>query len=206
MKWTYSIKNKLTASVLLFGVLLVCLLINLSERENSLRISKTVSTIYDDRLVVEGYIFRYSGYLHQISEIADDPEYSELDRKRRITALMPEIEALTGAYGKTRLTSSEALNFDRFIHICADIEQLSGAGDFSAVKRHANEAMQVLTTLSSIQISEAKSQMAIMKKLFSSGKLVSQFEMSILIIIALVIQALVLASKSLRVDNSPHLN
>lgn len=57
MKWTYSIKNKMTAATLLFAVITIVFINNLVERWNSEKINATITTIFDDRFMVESYIF-----------------------------------------------------------------------------------------------------------------------------------------------------
>ena len=64
MMWALAIKRKITAALLLLSVVGLVLLTNWSEQRNARRIAAAVTTIYEDRLVVEGYIFRlYTYYL-----------------------------------------------------------------------------------------------------------------------------------------------
>lgn len=81
MKWTYSIKNKITAAGLLFLVLGLVIFSNFNERNKSAEINSTISSMYKDRLIVESYIFMYSQKFQQIIELIDNEDV-ELSRQQ----------------------------------------------------------------------------------------------------------------------------
>lgn len=68
--------------------------------------------------------------------------------------------------------------------------------------KFSNEALNILANLSAIQISEAKIQLTQANKLFHFGSISSQFELAILVIFGLIIQALIFASKSINLNKS----
>ena len=57
MKWTYSIKNKTTAAILLAVILGLTMLTNLLERKRFKELEASFTSIYEDRLMVESYLF-----------------------------------------------------------------------------------------------------------------------------------------------------
>jgi hypothetical protein len=198
MKWTYSIKNKLVTSVLLFLVLGLVMYTNFSERQNSSRINETLTTIYEDRLVVESYIFQYAGHLHRIIDIIDDAGYSDSEKQASIAFTAKEINALNKAYLETRLTRDEEIDFNRFTALCGNVEAHSAAAQFIEGKRTSKEALAILSNLSSIQVAEGKAEVSDAEKLFTSARAISQFEITVLIIIALIIQVLLFAARTLQ--------
>ncbi len=202
MKWTYSLKNKLTAAILLFGLIGVVCSNNLFERNNAEKINATITTIFDDRFMVESYIFQYSSFIYQIKEILDNPNYTTAEKKELNRAPLQGISLLNDAYKKTKFTKEEIIYFDQFIDLCNKISNNINIGKTADGTKFSNEALDILENLSTIQIYEAKMQLTRANKLFHFGSMSSQFELAILIIIGLIIQALIFASKSLNLNKS----
>ena len=114
MMWALAIKSKLTAAVLLGGVLGMVILTNFSERSTNKKINTAVASIYEDRLVVEGYIFEYAQGLRQVEEITEDLTASPDVKRTMIAQKLKEMERLHTLYSKTKLTAEEKTNFDAF--------------------------------------------------------------------------------------------
>lgn len=203
MNWIYNIKSKMTAALLLFTVLGVVIVINFSDRSNSTKINKAISSIYEDRLVVGNYIFQDAQYFQKIAHIVENPSYSISEKQKNIAASLSKINDLNTLYSKTKLTKEEKLNFDKFTSLCKDIKQASATGSLTAVKELSNEAVVILHSLSSIQIAEAKLQMESANSLYNFSNLSSHFEIAILVIIALLIQALIFSSKAMNSIKAP---
>lgn len=193
----------MTAALLLFTVLGVVIVINFSDRSNSTKINKAISSIYEDRLVVGNYIFQDAQYFQKIAHIVENPSYSISEKQKHITASLSKINDLNTLYSKTKLTEEEKLNFDKFTSLCKDIKQASATGSLTAVKELSNEAVVILHNLSSIQIAEAKLQMESANSLYNFSNLSSHFEIAILVIIALLIQALIFSSKAMNSIKAP---
>lgn len=200
MKWTYGIQHKMTASLLLTGILVLVFLNNLSERRNTEKISNAISTIYKDRLIVESYIFHYADNLQRISDIIDDDRLFLPEKRYHIDLLLPNLQELHEAYRKTVLTKSEAIGFEFFALHTSQIGQLSSVGDILGTRKHTDQALDILHYLSSIQIAVATQEMSHIKRLFSSSTLTSQLEIAMLIIIGAIVQALIFASRTLRTN------
>jgi hypothetical protein len=197
MKWTYGIRNKMTAAILLFSVLAIVLLNNWYERHVSEKISAAISTIYDDRLVPESYLLQYSDYMHQVVEISEEPEHNVADKQRLIAVALTKLEMINEDYRKTKLTAEEAEGFRRFTGLTTGIAQKSLNAQFEDCRHDAREALTVLRQLSKIQVAEAKQQMLNAEKLYASGSIFSHLEMVVLIVLGIIIQGLVFASKTL---------
>lgn len=193
MKWTYSIKNKLTASVLLAVVLGLVLLNNIDERQNSDRLRNAITTIYEDRLVVEGYIFDLSEEVHEIQTAIDDNADAQ-----RINQSIAEIRSINRAYAKTTLTPKEESEFSLFTTAIDNLETSLAKSDYKESIRLSRESLSLLYSLSDIQLAEANRVKQGSDHILNYGKTSSQFEMAVLIIIAIIIQAMVFASPSLQ--------
>jgi transcriptional regulator of acetoin/glycerol metabolism len=196
MKWAYSIKNKLTASVLLAVVLGLVLLNNLDERQNSDRLRHAIATMYEDRLVVEGYIFDLSEEVHSIQAAIDEMSCNT-KRDEAIAESLSEIKNLNAAYAKTTLTTAEEAEFNLFTASIADLETSIEDENFQMSKRLSKESLALLYNLSDIQLDEANRVKQGSEHILNYGKTSSQFEMAVLIVIAIVLQIIVFASPSI---------
>lgn len=203
MNWIYNIKSKMTAALLLFTVLGVVIVINFSDRSNSTKINKAISSIYEDRLVVGNYIFQDAQHFQKITHVVENASYTISEKQEHIAGSLSKINDLNALYSKTKLTEEEKLNFDKFTSLCKDIKLATATGSFPKVKELSNEAVVILHNLSSIQITEAKLQMESANSLYNFSNLSSHFEIAILVIIALIIQALVFSSKAMNSIKAP---
>ena len=82
-------------------------------------------------------------------------------------------------------------------------------GEFEKIPETAKQAETILNTLSSIQMAEAKTQMDNVLKISSFSNIVSQLELVILIVIAVLIQILIFSSTTLaraKMPGNVHLN
>jgi hypothetical protein len=202
MKWTYSLKNKLTAALLLSGLIIVVGSNNLFERNNAEKINATLTTIFDDRFMVESYIFQYSAFIHQIKENLDNPYYTSVEKQELNKVPLHGISALNDAYKKTKFTKEEVIYFDQFTGLCNRMSNNIIVNQPGEGTKFSNEALGILENLSAIQISEAKIQLTQANKLFHSGSMSSQFELAILVIIGLIIQALIFTSKTINFNKT----
>lgn len=196
MMWTLAIKSKMTAALLLCAAIGAVVLTNFGEHSNSKKINSAITSIYEDRLVVEGYIFDLSQHLDKLHHIyikADDA--GQLSDKQ-LAVFDGHIDAIADIniqYEKTKLTAEEQYHFDKFRDICAAMEGSQPVSSKSY--RQLQNAQTHLKQLSAIQLKEARLQMDSVTSLSSFSTLISQVEMGVLIVIAILIQALVLSSK-----------
>jgi len=195
MKWISGIKSKMTAALLLFVVLVLVLLTNFGERNNAVKINKAVSSLYEDRLVVGSYIFDYAQHLQSIGEAAGNPETTFLQKTKAIKTESEKIKQLHLLYLKTVLTPQEKKEFEVFFDLCKNIEKQTLNGEFELVKCTAAKGIGLLKSLSKLQVAEGKTQMANVTSLYTFSNFYSHFELAVLIVIALIIQALVLSSR-----------
>ncbi|KYG82352.1 MCP four helix bundle domain-containing protein [Roseivirga echinicomitans] len=221
MKWTYSIKNKITAAVLLAAILIVTLANNLVERSHFKQLDASFASMYEDRMLVESYIFKLYENLHQrqilIMEPAQDG-YKHL--ASALSASRTQRNQLIKKYATTYLTPEEEIEFDKLKGIVANVDQVEKdlvVNEASTDQLHqlvndnneiTSEAFASLSALSAIQTSEAQTIRDESEKIILGNISISQLEMAILIIIGLVIQALIFSSKSLKTtaQQKHHLN
>jgi hypothetical protein len=216
MKWTYSIRQKMTAALLLGLVFVLVFIKNRMDSSNVSSLGSSFSSVYEDRLVVEMYIYELSNLLYQKKMLLDNCEGSY--EAARIGDFHSSIREIVGAYGKTVLTEEEAVLFDslkRSLQELALHEQslmskpfAGEARDIEQIDRSFASATNYLKGLSDIQIEVGKSMNERSKRLVASNSLLTHFEMVLLILIGIIIQSLIFASRTIatRFPDAPGMN
>jgi hypothetical protein len=199
MKWTYSIKNKLTTSMLLLGVVLVVFFNNLNERRNSRELRIAFDSIYQDRLLAESYILKLTANLHALDETCVG---SGVGKFALTEEKLAEIQTLNQLYRETKLTEKEAEYFNHYTDLTDKIDVQIKTANFETAGLNINDALLDLESLSEIQVKEAEMIMLKTDKMLNVGSISSQFEMGVIIIIGLIIQVLLFASKTLQFNKS----
>jgi len=204
--WTFAIKQKMTAAILLFTVIGLVMLTNMREQRTAKRISTAVTSIYEDRLVVAQYILQLS---KQMEGIISGLEKDGDEVSTRINDHLADVATLNALYEKTILTETEQINFETFKQLCETISLNNKTGDHAATLSAARDAEDTLQTLSSIQVEEGKNQLDEVLNMTYFSNIFSYLELLILIVIAIIIQMLVFSSKTIRGIKKPtneHLN
>jgi hypothetical protein len=196
MKWTYSIQNKITASGALLTLCVLVLFSNYTDREHTNNVKNSISTLYEDRLVVEDYILKMTIDVYEIKQALHLAGQHDKPSTEQITASLSRIDGLSEAYLKTKLTKTEDVTFTSLLNTIQEFRSSPAQSDQDKLNL-ANRALLLLNDLSSIQLQESKLIMKQAEDLYRSGKAASQFAFAITIIILIVLQALVFASKTL---------
>lgn len=193
--WAFTIKNKLTAAALLFTVICLVMLTNLQEQRLVSRINKAVTSIYEDRVVVGNYILNLSNHIEDILALLNtNLTASSL---QSIEIQLNNIDKINNLYDQTILTEIEKRNFNEFKTLCNQIKLYNSSHEIDKALLAARKADNILEILSSIQVEEGKSKLDEILKMTNTSNLLSYIEIVILIIIAVLIQILVLSSKTL---------
>jgi len=193
--WTFAIKQKMTAAILLFTVIGLVMLTNMREQRIATRISVAVTSIYEDRLVVAQYILLLSRQMEGITTALNSEHEGVITL---VNARLADVAALNDLYEKTTLTEMERTNFEIFKQHCQAISLNNDTDSHASALLAARAAGDTLQTLSSIQIEEGKKQLDEVLNMTYFSNILSYLELVILIIIAIIIQALVFTSKTLR--------
>ncbi len=174
---------------------------NLLERQSFRSISSTFTEVYNDRLVVEGYIFKISEKLFKIQKLVDhcdlDYDYSKVINE--ISGHEQEILELVKEFEATNLTEQEATyltDFKKIIENDLNIKSYNLLySDLSGVNREQvklydqriSRAQQDLDNLSKIQLEEGEKLISKAKALINRSQIWAQFEVALLIIMVIVI-------------------
>jgi uncharacterized protein (UPF0332 family) len=173
---------------------------NLLERQSFRSISSTFTEVYNDRLVVEGYIFKISEKLFKIQKLVDhcDLDYDYSKVVNEISNHEKEILSLVGEFEATNLTEEEATyltDFKKIIQTDLNIKNYNLLyTDSSGVNKEQvkiydqkiSRAQQDLDNLSKIQLEEGEKLISKAKVLINRSQIWAQFEVALLIILVLV--------------------
>ena len=165
MKWTYSIKNKLLASIVLLALCLLVLLSNYLDRIHTQNVKSSISTMYEDRLVAEDYILKMTSNIYQIREILN-ADLNNTSKSNAIKKIIENFNYTYNAYSKTKLTKLEKATTVELTNYFKKMEQKVISQNFKPTE-YTDKALLSLTKLSNIQLDESKS---IMKKVESISK------------------------------------
>ncbi|NVK82702.1 MAG: MCP four helix bundle domain-containing protein [Cytophagia bacterium] len=202
MKWTYGIQQKMTAAAVLATVMALIIINNISERRRFQKLESSISSIYQDRLLVESYIFKlYNNLQNQNDYLQNNMGF---DASAQLKALKAERDELVHLYSETYLTPDEELHFEALQKTLNEFDNNSGNRNLTN-----KEAIEHLNALSNIQTDEGTSLWSKSERLISGSQISSKFEMAIIICLGIIIQALIFSSRSLKpktVIQKHHLN
>lgn len=210
MKWAFGIRRKISAAMLLAAIFVLLFVKNMMDSNNVTRLGSSFSSVYEDRLVVESYIYKLSEHLFRKKIMIDSSR-----ARSSVVAISPAIhrynnaiDAIIDDYEGTKLTEAEQVHFTAFKENVGQLSQLErdyletvGAGrDAEAIRsnidKQFNEAFANLDLLSGIQISEGRLLNEHSQKIVAGSSILTRFEIGILVAIALMIFVLVFESTS----------
>lgn len=201
MKWTYLIKNKLTASAVLLTLCLLVLLSNYLDRLHTKNVTNAISTLYEDRLLAEEYIFKMTSTIYQVREVLQTGESADA-KVTAISNLMNEFADAYQAYSKTKLTATEKNISTELNGYFAQLKQTFANNQY-VPSVDTDKALSSLGRLSTVQLEESKLIMKNVELQYATIKASSQFAFAIGIIILLVLQAIVFTAKAVVLVNIP---
>lgn len=210
MKWAYTIRRKGSAALLLSVIFALIFTKNVLDNKNVSKLGSSFSSVYEDRLLVESYIYRMSEQLFRKKITIDTLEHASASAVQSMIAQYNDsINGLIQAYEITKLTEAESRHFAEFKkrvtalmaferEYFVGVEKgLPDAGIKQRIDQQFNHASNNLDLLSAIQISEGKILNEYTQKLVAGSFILSQFEIAILIAVGLLIIVLVFESRTI---------
>src|SRR5690349_16603131 len=116
MKWAYTIRRKISAALLLAAIFVLLFVKSMMDNNNVVKLGTSFSSVYEDRLLVEAYIYRMSDHLFRkkiMIDSASAPEYV-LQIRPAIDRYNETIVSIIEAYEMTKLTEAETRYFKDF--------------------------------------------------------------------------------------------
>ncbi|GAB3668413.1 hypothetical protein GCM10028791_43810 [Echinicola sediminis] len=222
MQWAHSIKNRVKLAILLMVVFVAVFIKNLVEEENVSDLTSSFTTIYEDRLLPESYIFHLSENLLRKQMLLESCEGKEdyLKSLGENQLYNAEIDSILIAFEATHLTGEEAVfltslrnNIEDLYVLESDISRDAGdpvnfTADKLAFYELITKASGNLNELSEIQLAIGKELNDQSQRIKAGSSVLSKFEMALLLILGILINILifgVISTKS-RMKQRAHLN
>jgi len=184
-------KVRWVLSILL--VFFIVLITNIIDRENFNRLSDSVTTIYEDRIVASDLIFEISRLIQDkhIAIVTNDTTFFQ----KKNTGINQELNSLIESYKQTRLTEREKFVFtqlqDELITLEEKEQQTENIPTLDLLK-NIDQIDQHLYDLSKIQLQEGKQVVFNSDRIKDNINLFTQGEIIFLIIMAVLIQIIIL--------------
>lgn len=184
-------KIRWIASILL--VFFIVLITNLIDRDNYNRLSYSVTTMYEDRIVASDLLFDISTIVKekQIAFLTSDTAfYNDLNDNYN-----QQLTELIDQYELTKLTKEEELVFKQLqdeLGVLLQKEKSFLHSSENTIPESLEKIDEYLHELSKIQIREGKRQVFISNKAKDTINLFTQGEIIFLIIMAVLVQLIIL--------------
>lgn len=212
MKTPKSLNNKLKAAIVLTFLLLVIFGKNILDRKNFNELEASFASVYEDRLVVESYIFTISEHLFRIKLLVnhcwEETDYSHVIED--IEGYEEKILKNVDTFEKTNLTASEDEFLKDFRTIIetnlriADYELLYSDekginyAQVHTYNEYIERAIGDLEKLSNIQLEEGHRLAINSEKVVTRSRIWAQFELAALVILLLIIYLLIYTSRNIK--------
>ena len=201
--------NKTKAALILLIVMVIILLNNFNTLNNSKKTNEDINAIFNDRLVVEHYIFQYANELHSIKANAIQPELNNTQKMEGIAMALGNIQNIDKLYLKTVLTSNEKLFFNSFLASCTAIKEQNRNNNWNQITNSSNQALHTLGKLSNLQIKEGKSKLDHSTEIHNGNNSLGELEIALLVILCGITTYLLMAKKNkikVKIPEAPSLN
>lgn len=183
---------------------------NMIERQSFKSLSNTFKEVYNDRLVVEGYIFSISENLFRIQKLVDhcDINFDYSQVVNEIATREENIMSIIDDFEKTNLTENEEQYLTDFKSIITNDLQIKNYSllysDSSGINldqvqlydQKISTAQQDLDNLSKIQLEEGEKLINKANIILNRSQVWSQFEVALLIILAIALYFLLFRNKN----------
>lgn len=187
-------KIRWAASILL--VFFIVLITNLIDRDNFKRLSYSVTTIYEDRIVASDLLFEMAMVINekQIAIVSNDSLGFQKNNEKANRDLIDLIER----YEQTKLTENEQFVFNRLKDELSNLKRLEQSyfrsdhiDDINLIQS-TEKITQHLYDLSKIQLKEGRRQVSLSDKAMDTIDLLTQGEIVFLVLMAILIQIIIL--------------
>ncbi|XOV94924.1 MAG: MCP four helix bundle domain-containing protein [Bacteroidota bacterium] len=201
MGWKLDTAQRVRAGIALVIVFLLILATNLIDNHHFEIVQRSMTSIYEDRLMAKNHIYRISRQLEikrnllQTKGLANAAEINQ--------AANDSIKILLERYSETKLTEAESRHFASLKTRMNQLFQQEAnfvAGNMideelpslnSNVESFYTGIFSELDALSDIQITEGKRELLFSTKSIDSSNLISKIEIATLILIGIVLQLLI---------------
>ncbi|WP_293298180.1 hypothetical protein [Allomuricauda sp.] len=177
-----NIKQRINSGFILAAAFLLVLASNRLNNRNFSTVEQGVDSVFEDRLVVQEYIYTLNNYFHEKELfLANNAVY--LDKMPQ----HPDIKNILVDFANTELTIDESLHLDELRENYAALKRLEdNQGNKEKIISVLNSISNNLDELSAVQLSEGKQLTQRSKRSLGMNQLLSTLEIVFLIIIGVL--------------------
>ncbi|MBR9861379.1 hypothetical protein GYB22_11650 [bacterium] len=197
-------------------VIILVIATNRIDRRNFEQIHSSFESVFKDRLIAEQYLFELSRGIHSERQLISSRNGSIVSLIR----IQDTILNVLDKYKLTSLTPKEEYHFDKLentikLHLNLERNGFSSLDSITPTQNDSinseylySEIWSSLDSLSEIQLNEATRLLSHSETVMNRSSLTSQLELGVLILIGLILQAIVLASRpfNTKFEQKSHLN
>ncbi|WP_207434775.1 MCP four helix bundle domain-containing protein [Sabulibacter ruber] len=222
MGWAYTFSLKAKITLALITAFVFIFINDWLEKRSVSELGTSFSSVYEDRLLAESYIYKLSDHLFRKKMMIDDNSTaSKLSQLRtEVDKYNLAMDQIIHDYEKTKLTAEEQNLFESLKGNLNVIESKESGyleaishgklteADKALFEKQYTSALENLQQLSGIQVSEGKALNDRSQRIMSGYAVSTYLETGLLLGIAVLVQALILAKKSVlsRISQKPSLN
>lgn len=177
-----NIKQRINSGFILAAAFLLVLASNRLNNRNFSTVEQGVDSVFEDRLVVQEYIYTLNNYFHEKELfLANNAVY--LDKMPQY----PDIKNILVDFANTELTIDESLHLEELRENYAALKRLEDdQGNKEKIISVLNSISNNLDELSAVQLSEGKQLTQRSKRSLGMNQLLSTLEIVFLIIIGIL--------------------
>jgi Four helix bundle sensory module for signal transduction len=214
MKWIYGMDERNKPALLLLVIVITILASNFLEKKLITDMGKSISSIYEDRLVPAAGLFHihdlmFTKRLALEAYLLNPEEQSRQEVSRQMVRCNARIDSLIQAYEETYLVEEESRKLKEFKLLVRQYNILEslylsahpGPGQLQSYARQIGPIFKKmhggLMSLSHIQTAEGRELLEDSRVITGNASLISNLQIAMVVVIALAVQALLRSSRRL---------
>ena len=189
-KEKYNFRQKFNLALALLAVFFLILATNLVDRRHFETAQEALTSVYEDRVVAQHYIFEISTIVYQ-----KEQQFIENNTNKWSVENDARIEELMEKFAGTKLTTSERRQFESLKEHLTTLERIETKYRENSINNKTHVIPEIfkhikndLNDLAETQILESKSKMFLAQKSLNTTNLLSNLELGLLIIVGIAIQ------------------
>jgi len=189
-KEKYNFRQKFNLALALLAVFFLILATNLVDRRHFETAQEALTSVYEDRVVAQHYIFEISTIVYQ-----KEQQFIENNTNKWSVENDARIEELMEKFAGTKLTTSERRQFESLKEHLTTLERIETKYRENSTHNNTQVIPEIfkhiksdLNDLAETQILESKSKMFLAQKSLNTTNLLSNLELGLLIIVGIAIQ------------------
>ena len=222
MKWAFAVQRKIRLAIVLAVMMLFIIAFSLIESYNVSRISGSINSIYEDRLIPAVDLYLMADHIHskqsQLVSYLFASDEGEAEVRKSLLTTNKSLDSLILKYGKTYLVDAENNHLQSLKQNLQSVKQdelmvinTANLHKEVAQKLYLNNMLPAyeklnadLMQLSHLQTQVGKELLSESRKSQASSDFITQLQLAVTIILGLIIMILVITGKQVMVTQEKY--